>query len=158
MAASLVTHDALPLLHHPSLLSLSLWKPTGVSKGPPLALDWHSDPDELEIDVERFEFVRQPTRRGRKGFAVPSDARQVMLNDDWGISSTDLEAAAAQCSSDKQVRRESARKGTMRDRVDDAVETTKRSLLRAVSGKSTKKEIEQLWEQAQDHNLVDAWE
>lgn len=121
-----------------------------VTKGVPLSIGWgyyqHSS-----IKLEEYEFNRGPPR-DKIEMMVPPSIRHQILRDEFGVSTSDINASIKEANITKKQRKSTLGAEPLEGWLE-AAQSTKRKFKRFVKGTSTAKEEEKIWAQAERNAL-----
>ena len=116
--------------------------------GVPLAIGWAYNEEGEPISVKEFESKRRPEPKKRDEMYISLRERERILTDDWGISRSAVRAAERSVALASKQRRATA--STLHlEPAQEAIESIRKKYDRVVKGKSSKKEEEQMWREAQ---------
>lgn len=117
--------------------------------GVPLAIGWAYNEEGEPVSVEEYESKRSPEPKKRDELYVSLRERERILTDDWGISRSAVRAAERSVALASQQRRATA--STLHlEPAQEAIESVRKKFDRVVKGKSSKKEEERMWREAQE--------
>lgn len=121
-----------------------------VSRGVPLSIGWGYCQHE-SIALNEYEFNRGPPR-DKIEMMVPSDIRKQILQDEFGVSIDEMNAAMREVTITKKHRKHTDGVEPF-EGLTEVAQSAKRKFKRLVKGTSTAKEQEAMWHQAQQNAL-----
>jgi len=115
-----------------------------VSSGPALAIGWEYDPNDLELDVDRYESLRGDRRR-EKEMALSRHMREAILKFECGCSMSELARSVREINLIKANRRQTVN-NLKYTSTEERFEAMKRSLSKFFCAKrSVDMELNELW-------------
>lgn len=101
------------------------------STGPPVMLDWESQPTlERVVSLDEYERMRSP-RRKRNKLRLSYRERKSVLEDQQGFTSEEVNKAWAEAIKIRQQRHETLRRSPLQNTLDDVYESWQRKCHRA---------------------------
>jgi len=116
--------------------------------GVPLAIGWAFNEEGEPVSVEEHESRRGHESKKRDELYVPLRERERMLTDDWGISRSAVRAAERNAALAGMQRRATVARLHL-EPAQEAIESARKKFDRVAKRKSTKKEEERMWREAQ---------
>lgn len=75
-----------------------------VREGVPISLGWNYHDNTKDVDVDEYEKYRQPQRRTHDQMKIPSDVREIILKEQWGVPSSYIRQAKKEAQIIRQKR------------------------------------------------------